>query len=221
MFSRQFLFNTTENNFLPVWDRVDFGHRYLRLFEFGTYLISCFLSLPGFLFFLQFWLMQLRTIFSQKEKILVLGIWDFFELVLTSTFNHVSLAKKKEKNLLLNVFFSRSFVKVVCPKTYPENWDSTICRNSLGLNYISFWNKTFFSIQKAETFSFRLKKNFVKPHEISAHSDNFYFHFFYLLSDWVEILWGITKFFFKQRLKILAFYLENKIFFRPLSKKLY
>ena len=41
------------------------------------------------------------------------------------------------------------------------------------------------------------QNNSVKPHKISthsAHSDNFYFHSFYPLSDWVEILWGFTKF---------------------------
>ena len=34
------------------------------------------------------------------------------------------------------------------------------------------------------------KENFVKSHKISIHSDNFYIQFFYLLSDWVEILWN-------------------------------
>ena len=38
----------------------------------------------------------------------------------------------------------------------------------------------------------------------SSHSDNFYFH----LSDWVEISWAFTKFFFKQMLKVSAFFLE-------------
>ena len=67
----------------------------------------------------------------------------------------------------------------------------------------------------------------MKPHKISthsAHSDNCYFHFFYQFSDWVEILWGFMKCFFKQMLKVSTFYLKNKkvlflkkIFFRPLS----
>jgi hypothetical protein len=34
--------------------------------------------------------------------------------------------------------------------------------------------------------------------------------YFYLLSDWVEILWGVTKFCFKQMLKVSAFYLEKQ-----------
>ena len=40
-----------------------------------------------------------------------------------------------------------------------------------------------------------------------------YFYFFNLLSDWVEILWGVMTFFLKQMLKIAVFYLEkqNKI----------
>ena len=50
----------------------------------------------------------------------------------------------------------------------------------------------------------------MKPHKISTHSDNCYFHFFYRLSDWVEILWGFTKFFFKQMLKISAVYLVKQ-----------
>ena len=48
-----------------------------------------------------------------------------------------------------------------------------------------------------------MKKNFAIPYKISTHSDNFYFHFFYKLSDWVEI-------FFKHVLKNSAFYLEKQ-----------
>ena len=43
-------------------------------------------------------------------------------------------------------------------------------------------------------------------------------------AEWVEILWGFTKFYFKGMLKVPAFYLEKqksfipkKIFFKPLS----
>ena len=52
---------------------------------------------------------------------------------------------------------------------------SAICWNSLGLFR-----------QRAETFSICLKNIFMKPRNISihsAHSENFYYHFFYLLSD--------------------------------------
>ena len=55
------------------------------------------------------------------------------------------------------------------------------------------------------------KKNFAKPYKIlthSAYSDNFYFQFFYWLSEWVEILWGFMKFVFTQLLIIAAFYLS-------------
>ena len=52
----------------------------------------------------------------------------------------------------------------------------------------------------------------------SAHSDNFYFHVFYWLSDWVEIVWGFTRFFFKQMLVISAFYLEKQKKFYSLKK---
>ena len=44
----------------------------------------------------------------------------------------------------------------------------------------------------------------------SAHSDNFYYHFFYPLSDQVEILWGYSNFFFEQMLNVSAFYLEKQ-----------
>ena len=46
----------------------------------------------------------------------------------------------------------------------------------------------------------------------SAYSDNCYFYFSYCLSDWVEILWGFRKFFFKQVLKVSAFHLGKKNF---------
>ena len=37
-------------------------------------------------------------------------------------------------------------------------------------------------------------------------------------ADWVEILWGFTKFNFKQMLKVSAFYLEKQKSFIPLSR---
>ena len=75
-----------------------------------------------------------------------------------------------------------------------------------------------FSRWNAETFSICLKLNFVKPHKISTHSaysDNCCFHFFYGLSDWVETLRGLTKFFFRPILKVSAFYLEKRKSFIP------
>ena len=61
-------------------------------------------------------------------------------------------------------------------------WNSLGLSRDYGLKYIFLGIKLFcFSRQKAETFSICLKKNFVKSHKISihsAHSDNFYFHFF-------------------------------------------
>ena len=61
----------------------------------------------------------------------------------------------------------------------------------------------------------------MKPHKISTHlaySDNCYFHVFYQLSDWVEILQGFTKFNFKLNLKVSAFYLEKQKSFIPKKK---
>ena len=83
---------------------------------------------------------------------------------------------------------------------------------------LKYYFLSCFSRLKAETFSICWKKNFGKPHKISthsAHSDNCYFHFFYRLSDWVEILWGFTKFFFKQKLKISVFCLIKWKSFTP------
>ena len=39
---------------------------------------------------------------------------------------------------------------------------------------------------------------------------NHNFYFFYRSSDWVETLWGFTKFFVKPILKVSAFYLERQ-----------
>ena len=83
-------------------------------------------------------------------------------------------------------------------------------------------DKTFLFF-KIESWNFQnsLKQNIMKPLKISTHSvnsDNCYFHFFYLWSDWVENLRGFMKFFFKQILKVSAFYLEKKSF---ISKKIF
>ena len=55
----------------------------------------------------------------------------------------------------------------------------------------------------------------MKPHKISTHSaysDNCYFHFFYWLSDWVQILWGEFQLSILKNKKVLFL---KKIFFRP------
>ena len=116
--------------------------------------------------------------------------------------------------------------KVVLPKTFTENW---VGKQSwlfwywylftLGLENSFLEIKLFcFSRYKAETFNICLKLSFMKPLKIltrSAYSDKFNFHFLYGLSDWVEILWGFTKFFYKQMLKVSAFYLEKQPSFIP------
>ena len=101
-------------------------------------------------------------------------------------------------------------------KTFPENWDSKApsVRNFLGL-FREFLGMFFFVFQDRELklLTSVWKNKFVKPHKISthsAHSDNYYFHFFYWSSDWVEILRCFTKFFFKQALKISVFYLVKQ-----------
>ena len=58
----------------------------------------------------------------------------------------------------------------------------------------------------------------MKPHKIwahSAHTDNFYFDFFYGFSEWAEILWGFTKLEIKKMLNISAVYLEKQKSFIP------
>ena len=58
----------------------------------------------------------------------------------------------------------------------------------------------------------------MKPHKVSsysAHLGNCYFQIFYKLSDWVEILWGSTKFLM---LKITGFYLVKQKSFIPKKK---
>ena len=87
-----------------------------------------------------------------------------------------------------------------------------------------FRNTTFF-VFKIESWKFESEFR-----ETSQDFNSFssfrklLFHFFHRLSDWVEILWGFMKSFFKQMLKVSAFYLEKqkgfipkKIFFKPLS----
>ena len=62
--------------------------------------------------------------------------------------------------------------------------------------------------------------NFLNPHKVSTHPENYYLHFFSWLSDWVEILWGFMKFNFKQMLEVSAFYLEKQKSFIPKKKNL-
>ena len=64
-----------------------------------------------------------------------------------------------------------------------------------GLKNFFFRNKTFLFF-KIESWNFQqlFENDLFKPHKISTHSaysDNCYFHFYYRLSDWVEILWGL------------------------------
>ena len=59
----------------------------------------------------------------------------------------------------------------------------------------------------------------MKPHKISTQSDNQEKKCKYQLpewAEWVETLWGFTKFIFEQMLKISAFYLEKQkvLFFK-------
>ena len=96
-----------------------------------------------------------------------------------------------------------------------------------GLKNIFFRNKTFLFL-KIESWKFQHLFE-IEFRETSQNFNSFslfrqfYFHFFYRLSDKVEILWDFMKFFFKQILKVSAFCLENKkvlflkkIFFNPL-----
>ena len=77
-------------------------------------------------------------------------------------------------------------------KTLTENW--VIKAPSVGTilayletmeDHILFWNKLLFFKIEAEILKIYLKKNFVKPHKISAHQliQTIFFTFFYRLSD--------------------------------------
>ena len=77
-------------------------------------------------------------------------------------------------------------------KTFLKNWDSKA--PSVGTLLV------FFKIE-SWNFQHQFENNFLQLHKVSTHSvlqylDNFYFHFFYSLSDWVEILWGFIKYIF-------------------------
>ena len=82
----------------------------------------------------------------------------------------------------------------------------TIFRDS-DLNYIFFRNTTFVFF-KIESWNFQ----YLLEIKFRGTSQNFnsFSSFRKLLSDWVEILWGFPKYFFKQILKVSAFYLEKQ-----------
>ena len=92
-----------------------------------------------------------------------------------------------------------------------------------GLKNIFFRNKTFLFF-KLESWNFQVQFE-IKIRESSQNFNSFSFFrqllfpfFFYQLSDWVEILWGFTKFNFKLNLKVSAFYLERQKSFIPKKK---
>ena len=89
-----------------------------------------------------------------------------------------------------------------------------------GQNFFCFRNKTFLFF-KIERWNFQVQFEIGFP-ETSQNFNSFSFFrkllfpfFFYQLSDWVEILWGFTKFNFKLNLKVSAFYLEKQKSFIP------
>ena len=105
----------------------------------------------------------------------------------------------------------KSFVPIVS-KTFTENWNlkapfvGTLL--AYGLNHISFGNKTFFFLVESWNFKYLLKKEF---RETSQNINSFSsFHSFYLLFDWVEILWGFTKFIFPTDAENFSSFLKNK-----------
>ena len=125
-------------------------------------------------------------------------------------FNHNFHSQRK--------YFTTLYASPVAPKpSLKIRTASAIFWNYLGifrdygLKYIFFRNKTFFVFQDRKLkLSVSVWKR-ISTH--SAHSDNCY------LSGWVEILWGFTKLFFKQMLKVSAFYLKKQKSVIP--KKIY
>ena len=98
---------------------------------------------------------------------------------------------------------------------------NAICWNSLGLfrdcslNYIFLGKKTFLFF-KIESWNF--PHLFEKEFRETSQNFNSFSLFRQLLFSFfisVEILWGFTKFYFKQMLKVSAFYLEKQKSFIP------
>ena len=86
-----------------------------------------------------------------------------------------------------------------------------------GLKNTFFRNKTFLFF-KIESWNFQhlFEKEFCETSQDFNSLSSFrqlLFPFFYPLFDWVEILWGLTKFCFKQMLKVSDFYLEKQKFY--------
>ena len=87
------------------------------------------------------------------------------------------------------------FLQVRC-KTFPENWDSKVPSVGTLLAYLE--------TTTTETFGICLKKNFVKPHNISTQSDNETMYTKYVNKNCLD------EFLFEQMLKVSAFYLEKQ-----------
>ena len=112
-------------------------------------------------------------------------------------------------------------------KTFTENWVNKQRFLVLILTKIFFRNKTFWFF-KIESWNFQnmfekefsdISQNLNSFSSFSSFRQFLFPYFFYQLSNWVEILWGFTKFFFKLSLRFSAFYLEKQKSFIPKKNK--
>ena len=110
------------------------------------------------------------------------------------------------------------------PRPSLKIWSaSTIFWNSLGLfrdygvNYIFYRNNYFIFEIESWNFQHLFEREFRKAHKLSTHSaqsDNCCVNFFDALSDWVELLWGFTKFFLNRCWKFQLSILKKKSFIK-------
>ena len=140
-----------------------------------------------------FWICIWKSLIQHSSivwKIYHFTIASTQKLIKRSVLGLICYLKPWRKQLLINKKIKMT--PHVSAQNLPRKLgqQSAICWNSLGL-FRDYGINHIFSTH-------------------SAYSNNPYFNFICPLSDWVEILWGFTKFFFKPMLKILVFYLEKQ-----------
>ena len=126
------------------------------------------------------------------------------------------LPEKHSKNKIATKIQPKPSLKIETAKPHLLELSWPI-KSYYGLNHIFFLGIELFFF-KIESWNFQhlFENKIVKPFKISSKSDNEKSEWV----EWVEILWGF--FFFKQILKVSAFYLEKEkkvLFLKTLTKK--
>ena len=112
-------------------------------------------------------------------------------------------------NIIINVLKNKTFgeIETVNQAFLFWNWQRLKV-------FVFFRNKTFFFKIESWNFQVQFEIGFRETSQIfnsfSFFRQLLFLFFFYRLSDWVEILWGFTKFNFKLNLKVSAFHVKNK-----------